>query len=109
MKRSNALGDPFPQTELKVGLIGSHCTGKTSVGSMLAQWTGFQFLAEGVRDVVHLMGYQRIDEVPDSALMQWNIMRYQIQQEIACHQVQQFQGAPSVAFISDRTTLDNAA
>lgn len=107
--RSNAYGNPFPSRDLKVGLIGSHCVGKTTAGTLLAQWTGFPLLAEGVRDIVHLMGYQQIADVPDHALMQWNILRHQINQEAAATRLQEVQGAPDVAFITDRTTLDNAA
>lgn len=106
---TRAYGDPFPQEKLLIGLIGSHCTGKTSVGTLLSQWTGFPFLVEGIREVVNLMGYQQIHEVPDKTLMQWNILRYQINQEQSARKLQEVQGANSVAYITDRTTLDNAA
>lgn len=106
--RSSAYGDPFPNQTLKVGLIGSHCTGKTSAGELLSQMTGFPLLKEGIRDVVHLMGYTQIPDVPDQALMQWNILRNQLNQE---EEVARLASAYNrkVAFITDRTTLDNAA
>jgi hypothetical protein len=107
--KSNAYGDPFPNEQMTIGLIGSHCTGKTTAGQLLSAWTGFPLLAEGVRDIVHLMGYQQIADVPDQALMQWNIMRHQINQEESIVRLQEVQGAPTIAYITDRTTLDNAA
>lgn len=93
--------DPtFPNTEFRVGFIGSHCVGKTSQLKKLAQLLRIPTITEGVRHVIAAMGYRHISEVPDKPLFQWKVMQWQIYNEQAL-----FPGS----FLTDRTTLDNAA
>jgi len=91
--------DPtFPNADFRVGFIGSHCVGKTTQVKKLGRLLRIPTITEGVRQVVTAMGYANIGDVPDKVLMQWKILQYQIRHE------QEFE-----RFISDRTTLDNAA
>jgi hypothetical protein len=92
--------DPtFPNAEFRVGLIGAHSVGKTSQARSLGQCLrSVKVITEGIRYVVDAMGYKSPIEVPDKALMQWKVLHWQIAHE------KDYQ-----RFITDRTTVDNAA
>lgn len=91
--------DPlFPHKEFRVGFIGSHSVGKTRQLMKLAKLLRIPTITEGVRQVVTSLGYPSVGAVPDKILMQWQILQHQVEHE-QLH----------VNFLSDRTTIDNAA
>jgi hypothetical protein len=92
--------DPtFPNANFRVGLIGAHSVGKTSQAKALGRCLGsIPVITEGIRYIVDGMGYKNPLEVPDKALMQWKVLQWQIAHELDYGR-----------FVTDRTTIDNAA
>lgn len=91
--------DPiFPHEHFRVGFIGSQSVGKTKQINKLAKYLRIPTITEGARHVMMAMGYSRIENIKDVALFQWKVLAWQIQHE------QQYGN-----FLSDRSTLDNAA
>lgn len=88
----------FPHEKLRVGLIGSHCVGKTKQAIKLGQTLRTPIITECVRHMCAALGYKSIADVPDKVLFQWKVLQWQIRHE------EQYE-----RFISDRSTVDNAA
>lgn len=88
----------FPHQELRVGFIGTHSVGKTKQVHKLAKLLRIPTITEAVRHVLVAMGHGNIGDIPDVMLMQWKVLQMQLAQE-----------AEGDTWLSDRTTLDNAA
>lgn len=88
---------------MRIAFIGSHSTGKTTVAKPVAQALGLPFLSEVAREVARHWGYTPAT-IPTHLLLDY-------QQRILRDQMVGEQGAwlGCSGFVSDRSTLDNAA
>jgi nicotinamide riboside kinase len=88
----------YPHETMRLGFIGSQSVGKSALFKRLATLLRMPAISEGVRHVVGAMGYASPLDVPDKALMQWKVLEFQTHYEDEYG-----------SFISDRSTVDNAA
>lgn len=85
--------------QVKIAFIGSHSTGKTTVARPIADHLGVPFLSEVARMVAQDWGLTPATVPPERvAEYQWTILRGQVDGE-----------KPHPAYVSDRSTVDNAA
>lgn len=85
---------------MKIGLIGAECTGKTTLGRMLAAELQLPLIGELVRDIVARHGYERVEQMPDVVKAQRLYLTAQVEKQI---------DMSNISYISDRTPLDNSA
>lgn len=86
----------------KIGICGSHGTGKTTLAKRLSEETGLPLIIEQARIVAEQLNINIRDLEPKSRegfLFQYGCLNYQIKEE----------QARWLGFVSDRTTIDNAA
>jgi nicotinamide riboside kinase len=85
---------------MRIGITGSHGTGKTTLAKALAEQTGLPLIEEQARYVAQKLGITSIKSLRDDqnrgANFQWGCLNQQLQVEKRQH------------FVSDRTTIDNA-
>lgn len=84
---------------MKIGFIGAESTGKTSAARLLAPMLGIPLIEELVRDLCASWGCRTPADVPDVRVAQRAYLDAQAAKQMSM--------GPS--YVSDRTTLDNAA
>lgn len=84
---------------MRIAFIGSHSTGKTTVARPVADALDFPFLTEVVREVARTWGLTPATVPPHRVVnFQWDVLESQM-----------FGERLHDEFVSDRSTLDNAA
>lgn len=85
---------------MRIGITGSHGTGKTTLAEALAKQTGLPLIEEQARAVAQTLGIATVKSLKDDpklgARFQWECLNQQLRAE------------KRQSFISDRTTIDNA-
>ena len=87
---------------MRIALIGSHCVGKSTLMDPLCDRLDIHRIDEIVREWCKDNGYASVADVPNKNLMQWTIL---IEQVVREKMLTEHFGS----YISDRSTVDNAA
>lgn len=84
----------------RIGIIGAHCVGKTTLAKLLAERYNLPFIEEHARKAAMDLGIQDMEHVPvDKALI--------LQKNVLAAQMSDERKHWDTGFVSDRTALDN--